>query len=109
MDKLITILVAAIMPMVCLADQSLVGDCYQTTMRFQKPDNKNILTVCVNNNKVLERMIYENDGRLAAVCYQSGSLSKVDGNTVLIKYTNGACVSGQLKNNKFTTAVIYTN
>jgi hypothetical protein len=58
------------------ASQSIKGDCYLSDIKYEQTNNENTLTICIDNNNVVERMLYSNKGGIPVVCYQKGSVTK---------------------------------
>ncbi len=73
----------------------LEGECYQAIMKYENPMNENILTICIKNGKVSERIFFSNSESMPAVCYQSGEVKNTDNNNLVLSYTNGSCDNGR--------------
>jgi len=67
------------------------GKCYVAEFNHPESRDKNVLTVCVNNNEATARMIYSNTGGLPAVCYHKGSQSKINDDEFQINFKEGRC------------------
>lgn len=67
------------------------GNCYIAEFNHPKSRDKNVLTICVNNNEATARMIYSNTGGLSAVCYHKGSQSKINNDEFHIDLKEGLC------------------
>ena len=67
------------------------GKCYIAEFNHANTKDKNILTICVKNNKATARMIFSNTGALPAVCYHEGTHTVIDDNKFHVDLEKGQC------------------
>ena len=70
---------------------SLSGACYMLEIEYQDPDETNVFLLCLDGDRAVARMIFENKGEFPAVCYQTGAVDTKADQSLQIELDVGHC------------------